>query len=66
MCYINLRFTYLLTYVITRWRYSAVLTDEDRTELFLKVSEMTATHSTVLGEEHELSSSPVAGRQHVL
>ena len=41
-------------------------TDKNGTQLLLKVDEMTATHLTVLGEEHELGSSFVARCQHVL
>jgi len=42
------------------------LTNKDWAELFLKVREMTATYLTVLSKEHELRSSLVTGRQHVL
>jgi len=41
-------------------------TDENGTELPLKVDEVTALNLTVLGKEHELGSSLVAGCQHVL
>ena len=47
-------------------RQDTFLTDENWTQLFFEVGELTATDLTVLGEEHKLCSSLVAGRRHVL